>query len=176
MRHTLLLLVLFSGWNALPARAADADPPSAAELARIFRTLLLPNLPNPLVQQDFNWDHQENVPVGVKWERSGILLKPEIQKKLHNDGIWRRIAVTADDPEKTLGLTVKEVQIPEAGRLTFSIMLEPPVHLKFEQQLWHAGTRIYSGETRARCKVLLASSANRPAASRRSPIRSSRNW
>ncbi len=155
MRYALLSMLLCGGYGISPASAADAEPPSAAELAGALRNLLLPNLPNPLVEQDFNWGHQENVPVGVKWERIGIFLKTEIQKKAHNDGIWRRIAVTADNPDKMLQLGIKDVQLPQTGQLTFAMNVEMPVHVKFEQQFWKSGTRIYSGETRARSKVVL---------------------
>jgi hypothetical protein len=155
MRNTFLSLVLLVVWNDSPVTAADADLPSAAQLADAFRKLLLPNLPNPLVEQDFNWGHQENISVGVKWERTGILLKPEIQRKLHNDGVWRRIAVTADDPDKRLELGIKDVQLPEPGQLTFTMNVQMPIHVKFEQQLWKLGARVYSGETRARATAVL---------------------
>ncbi len=138
----------------LPLQADDAVP-SAAELGRIFRTLLVPNLPDPLVDQNIRWDQQRNLPNGLTWKTKGILLKPELQRKMLNDGVWRKIAVRADEPDKSLKLSVKDVQIPETGRLTFTMRVELTVNIKFEQQLWRSGSRLYSGETRARCKVVL---------------------
>jgi hypothetical protein len=153
------VFLALAGWFILagaPALADSRETPSAAELARILRTLVLPNLPNPLVEQSFNWGHQELVVVGVKWEKKGILLKPEFLKKLHNDGAWRKIAALADNPESTLQLDVKDVRVSEPGKLSFAVVVTLPVNLKFEQQIWHAGTRFYSGETRARCKAVLS--------------------
>jgi len=151
MRSLFALLLLPFATTACAAPPA----PTAEELARTFRNLILPNLPNPLVEQIDNWGHQELVIVGIKWEKKGILLKPEPLRKLHNDGVWRKLNATALNPEKTLDLRVKDVVIPEPGRLTFAMTVQMPVNIKFEQQLWRKGVRIYSGETRARCMVIL---------------------
>lgn len=140
---------------ALSSPTFAAETPSTAELSGGLRSVLLLNVPTPIVVQDFNWGHQEMVPIGIKWEKKGIFLKPEVMKKLHNDGVWRKIAVTADNPEKTLELTVKDVQRPDAETIRYSIEVVMPVNLKFEQQLWHSGIRLYAGETRGRCKAIL---------------------
>lgn len=149
------IAILASILFAAPAAAQSDLAPSAAELATTLRSLIVPCLPNPLVEQEFDWGKQKRVAIGVEWKKEGILLKPEVMKKLHNDGHWRKIAIVADHPDKTLKLDVKNVQSPEPKRLTFAVDLEMPVHLKFEQQLWCSGLRLYSGETRARCKAVL---------------------
>src|SRR5258708_6609176 len=102
LRHELMRIPLLAAVFLLGSCArADADEtPSPQELTRILRTLILPNLPNPLVEQNFNWGHQEMVPIGVKWEMRGILLKPELMKKLHNDGTCHKIAMRAHSPQK----------------------------------------------------------------------------
>jgi hypothetical protein len=155
MRKLSLLCTLLFGLPVAPVRAADQDVPAAADLARIFRSLLLPNLPDPLVSQDYNWGHQQMTTIGVKWEKEGLLAKPVPIKSLRNDGKWRKISLTADNPDQALEISVKDVQVPETGRMTFSMVLVLPIHAKFEQQIWRTGTRFYSGETRARCKVAL---------------------
>jgi hypothetical protein len=155
MRYLAALLIAL-GSHFTPSRVRADDLPSSAELGGILRSLILPNLPSPLVEQSFNWGHQERVPVGVRWEKKGILLKPEVMKKMHNDGVWRKIAATADNPQATFQLTVSEVKSLSPGTMTFAVRLVLPVNLKFEQQLWRSGDRLYSGETRARCKVALA--------------------
>jgi hypothetical protein len=150
--NTAFLVLILS---AAPASAQGDSAPSAAELASTLRSLLLPCLPNPLVEQSFGWGKQERVPVGIEWKKKGILLKPEVMKQLRNDGHWRKIAIVAKDPDKTLALNVSNVKTPEPKRLTFTVDVEMPVNLKFEQQWWRSGHRLYSGETRARCQAML---------------------
>src|SRR5258708_30282613 len=101
---------------AAPAAAQSDLAPSAAELGTTLRSLIVPCLPNPLVEQEFDWGKQKRVAVGVEWKKEGILLKPEVLKKLHNDGHWRKIAIAADRPDQTLNLEVKNVETPEPKR------------------------------------------------------------
>jgi hypothetical protein len=150
MRRLLLIGIL----AASPA-AARAEEPTADELAKCFRQLLLPSLPNPLVEQSFNWGHQEMVTVGIKWNNKGPIVKPESIKKLHNDGHWKKVIVAADNPEKRLEVRVKDVKMAEPGRLTFAMAVHLPVRVTFDQQIWRKGTRLYSGETRARAWTIL---------------------
>ena len=136
--------------------AADSvDPPTASELERIFRALALPLVPKPLLEEKSTWGHQEMVSVGMKWEKKGILLKPEMIKSLRNDGVWRKFTLSTNDLEKTLDLRVKDVKLPEPGRINFSATIQLPVNLKLEQQRWTSGVRLYTCETRARCKAIL---------------------
>src|SRR5262249_15518225 len=58
-------------------------------------------------------------------------------------------------PEATLRLAVGNLQRPEPGRLTFDVFVAFDANILFEQQVWDAGVRLYSGETRARCKGLI---------------------
>lgn len=153
MRGTMIAVATLM---VLVRPSAAAESLDGAELGGAIRTLVLAALPDPLVEQSFNWGHQERVAVGVKWVRKGILLKPELMKKFHHDGAWRKIAVRADHPEQTLQARVRDVRAAESGKVLFGVELSLPVNLKFEQQLWRAGTRWYSGETRARAKVHLA--------------------
>jgi len=139
---------------APPERPVDA--PSAEELASIMRTLLTSSLPAPLVEQSSNWGKQKEVANGITWKKDGILLKPHKQEKMKNDGVWRRIRIDAVNPEKELKLQVTNIQKPQKGMLTFDIVVTLPTRIKFEQQFWKNGVRMYSGETRARCRPILA--------------------
>lgn len=148
--------VLTSVFGLLALTGARADEPSAVNLAEIsqaFRSLLLANLPAPLIEKSYNWGKQREAVVGLKWKRDGLLLKPEAIKKMHNDGIWRKIRVEADAPDKLLQLAVSELKTVEEGKITFKVNVAMPVHVHFEQQMWESGIRLYSGSTRARCKV-----------------------
>ncbi len=158
MHMARLLSLLALSFLTMPVPAAPpttAEAPSAEELSKMIRSVVLPSLPLPLVEQNYRWGQQKNVVVGMKWEREGIFLKPELQKKMRNDGIWRKIQVEADHPETTLKVQIQDVATPEKGKLTFKTCLSLQTNIKFEQQVWKAGTRFYSGETRARARVML---------------------
>ncbi|HEX3149140.1 MAG TPA: hypothetical protein VHR66_13785 [Gemmataceae bacterium] len=147
--------LLFLAGPVLAAPPAPGETPSADELASIMKTLLVTALPTPLVSQDFNWGHQKEVFNGVTWKGDGILKHPVKQEKLKNDGIWRKIRIEAVDADKNLTLLVKNVQKPEKGKLTFDMIVTMPTKIQFQQQLWKDGVRLYSGETRARCRPIL---------------------
>jgi hypothetical protein len=155
MRHVTCLAVLFTA-TAAAAPPTAADPPPAEELAKIIKTLVTTAVPTPLHQQEFDWGRQHKVPNGITWEKSGIFLKPVKQEKMKNEGMWRRLKVEAVDPEKNLTVQVANVKSPSKGKLTFDVVVALPTRIKFEQQFWKSGVRIYSGETRARVRPILA--------------------
>lgn len=167
--RVILAAFLVASLASAPASAQSDLTPTAAELSSTLRSLMIPCLPDPLVEQSFDWGKQKRVPVGVQWKKQGVLLKPEVMKQMRNDGHWRKIAIMANHPEKTLKLDVKNVKTPEPKRLTFTVDLEMPVKLKFEQQLWRAGVRLYSGETRARCRAVLHLACESVARSEKKP-------
>lgn len=146
-----LLVLTFHGTS----KADSTDLPTADELATIMKGLLNTALPSPLVKQESNWGHQRKVANGITWEKDGFLRKPVVQKKMKNDGTWRKIKVEAVDPEKTLSLKVFSVQKPEKGKITFLVFITMQTKITFEQQIWRSGVRLFSGETRARCKPSL---------------------
>jgi hypothetical protein len=131
-----------------PATAAPA-PAETEALAKALRGLLLQHLPDPLVQTAPGWGHQKEVTVGGRLRGAPV-------KAMRNDGHWRRLTVRAKNPAHTLALGVKDAAYPEPGRVTFTALLGLDCGLKFEQQLWRHGARLYSGETRARCRAALA--------------------
>jgi hypothetical protein len=135
------------------APAADPVPPAeAAHLAKLVRGLMLANLPDPLVQSSRDWGNQRDVFTGLKWHR----LKPEAQHGLRNDGHWEKVHLDAIDPAKTLALGIKDLTYPEPGKATFEALIGLDVRATSEQQVWKAGVRLYSGETRVRCRAAVA--------------------
>lgn len=105
-------------------------------------------MPSPLVQSAPGWGQQKEVTVGGR-------LKGMPVKELKNDGTWRRLSVIARNPERSLAVGLKDAVYPEPGRATFTAMIGLDVDLKFEQQHWQNGLRLYSGETRGRCRAAL---------------------
>jgi len=154
-RSSLVLVLL-----ALPAFAQTTPPvkatppaqPDTKPLTDTLQKLLLANLPDPLVQSNHHWGDQKEVASGVKWEKKGVIrYRPEITKDLKNDGHWERVTVEAGDPAKSLKLSVSNVRTPEVGKTLFDAVVQTDVKLKYEQQWWALGKRVYSGETRAKC-------------------------
>jgi hypothetical protein len=140
--------------NTPVARAAAPadDPPDTAQLADTLRTLLLKYMPDPIVQSSHDWGHQKEYPVGGR-VRDGRG-EPVMEKR--NDGTWRRVAVRAPDPARSLTVVIADVATPEPGKVTFTARLAVDCDIRFEQQVWKKGVRLYSGETRGRCHAAAA--------------------
>ena len=142
--------------RSAPPDIKAPDLPSQKALEKTFRDLLLANLPDPLVQSERGWGHMKEAVIGVKFHRDGPQLWTETLKGMRNDGVWRRVSVRAENPAQTLSLALTDVVTPEQGRMTFTAQVGVDCSLKFEQQLWRTGTRLYSGETRGRCRTAVA--------------------
>jgi hypothetical protein len=115
--------------------AAPAKPESSEvrALEKSLRELLVKNLPDPIVKSEQGWGHQK-----------------EALKNLRNDGTWRRVSIRVPNPD-SIALGIQDAAFPEPGRTTFTAMIGADCDLKFEQQIWRNGIRLYSGETRGRC-------------------------
>lgn len=131
-----------------PPTPVPIDPLEMRSLEKTIRELLLKNLPYPLVQSSPGWGQQKEVTVGGR-------LKGMPVKEFRNDGTWRRLSVVARHPERSLAVGLRDGLYPEPGRTTFTASIGLDVDLKFEQQLWQNGLRLYSGETRGRCRAAL---------------------
>ena len=132
--------------------AARPDPADVKALEGTLRTLLIQNLPDPLVSSAAGWGKQEEGQVGVRFLKDGPRLKTEPVRGPRNHGTWRKVEVRVPHPEK-LALGVADAAYPGPGRATFTAMIGADCDVKFEQQLWRHGARLYSGETRARCRA-----------------------
>lgn len=141
------------------ARAAAPTSPEPADtdaLAKSLRELLLKHLPNPIVESAQGWGHQKDGVVDVKFHKDGLRLRTEKVRGKLNDGHWRKVSVRAANPERSLALGIKDASFPEPGKAAFTALLGLDCDLKFEQQVWRNGVRLYSGETRGRCRAALA--------------------
>jgi hypothetical protein len=134
-----------------PAPTAEKGP-DTKQLADTLQKLLLTNLPDPLVKSEHDWGKQKEGAIGIRWEKKGVIrYRPEVMRDVKNDGHWERVTVTAVEPEKKLKLTVSNVRTPEVGKTLFDAVVQTDVKLKYEQQHWAMGKRVYAGETRANC-------------------------
>jgi hypothetical protein len=142
--------------NTVARAAAPSEPTDAEALAKSLRELLLKNIPDPIVESSQGWGNQKDGAVGVKYHKDGAALRTEQLRGKLNDGHWRKVSVRAANPERSLALGIKDAEFPEPGRATFTAQIALDCDLKFEQQLWRNGVRLYSGETRGRCRAALA--------------------
>ena len=119
-------------------------------------------MPSPLVETKNDWGKQANVTVGWDLQRSGPLRWDSVPRTaLRNDGHWHKLTVVVKDAPKTLDFRLKDVRSPEDGKLTFEAHVSADVDLAFEQQLWKVWVRLYSGETRGRCRAAMSGCASR---------------
>jgi hypothetical protein len=138
-----------------PAAKADAkkddNPAARATLAKALRELLLKHLPDPLSKSSPGWGKQKAVTV-VKRHREGLRVWSEPVQELRNDGVWRRYQSRIPEPDKIV-LAVTEIARSEPGKVLVTVgVIAERVDVKFEQQVWRNGVRLYGGETRAHCK------------------------
>ena len=141
--------------TTIPA-GAKPDPAEVRSLEKTLRDILLKNLPDPIVQSARGWGDQKEGVVGVVFHKDGPRLRTERVRGMKNDGMWRKVDIRAVDPEHSLALAIADAAFPEPGRATFTAMLGVDCAIRFEQQLWRNGARLYSGETRGRCRAAVA--------------------
>lgn len=141
-----------------PCTVLAADPPSAMtaaeskQLSDVVKQLLVKYLPDPAVTSKHNWGQQKEITVRFEPERKGpFRWQVERVKEKRNDGHWTALKLTAMNPRDNLNVELKDVLSPAQGKTTFTAVLSGPVRFGFEQQMWKAGVRLYSGETRGRC-------------------------
>jgi hypothetical protein len=131
--------------------APKTDPAEAAALAQVLRDLAKKHIPDPLSKSNQNWGHQKAVTVVYRY-REGLRVWSEAAQEFRNDGLWRRTTVRVPEPDK-LALEVIELTHPEEGKIRAAVaVVADRVDVRFEQQLWRNGRRLYGGETRAHCR------------------------
>jgi hypothetical protein len=149
LRFTIIaLLFLASTAGAAP----PAEPAEVQALEKSLRDLLIKNLPDPIVKSDKGWGAQKEYVIHTRFVRENGTLRTIQEKGLRNDGTWRKVALRAANPD-SLALSLSDATFPEPGRATFTAKLWLDCDVKFEQQIWRNGLRVYSGETRGRTKA-----------------------
>jgi hypothetical protein len=133
------------------AKKLKTDPAEAAALTQVLRDLARKHIPDPLSKSSQNWGKQKAVTV-IRRYREGLRVYSEAVQEFRNDGHWRRTTVRLPDQEK-LGIAVTELTHPAPGTMNATVALVAErVDLRFEQQIWRNGLRLYGGESRAHCK------------------------
>jgi hypothetical protein len=120
-----------------------------------LRELLVRNLPTPLYEASPGWGRTVKTTTGFRWTGSGLRVHPHARKEDKNDGVWRKVRITAEDLPRSLLCKLRDIQHPEPGRIIFQVLLAFDARVQYEQQNWKAGVRLYSGSARARLQVQL---------------------
>jgi hypothetical protein len=156
----LLTTTLLLAGDSLSAQNAPTAPSvlgnkTLDSLASTFRTLLLHNLPTPLYETSSNWGHKKEVPNGLKWTGKVLPLHPHVTHSEKNDGVWRKVQVTAKNANDTLVFSLSNLQQPEPTRKTFEAALAFDADVNFDEEKWRAGVRTLAFSVRARLRVRL---------------------
>lgn len=147
---------------AAKAVPLKTDPAEAEALSKFLREQIGKKIPDPLTTAGQNWGQQVVV---ARRQRLGFRNWTEPTEEVVNHGLWRRITVRIPDPSKVaIAVTELTHPTPDTAHVTVAVTAER-VDIRFEQQLWRLGNRLYGGETRAHCKAglqLKAEVASRP--------------
>ncbi|MGD9715063.1 MAG: hypothetical protein AB7V46_23845 [Thermomicrobiales bacterium] len=125
--------------DASSALGAITGSSSTAALAGNLRALLLENFPDPLFEDTKNWGHKKRGLAG-NWR---------------NNGRWWKVRIAGKNVRDTLIVDLRDLQQPGKGVTTFRLFVSFDATIVFHRQTWKTGVRLYSGETRARCRVRL---------------------
>jgi hypothetical protein len=127
---------------------------SVDALAGTLRGFIIQALPTPLYEDTRHWGLQKPIRE-VKWRGKGLHVYPEAREVPKNDGRWWKVRVTAERLADTLVFDLRDAQQAELGRMTFTAFISFDTHIDFDRQIWHTGTRTYSGSIRARLRIKL---------------------
>jgi hypothetical protein len=157
-------LALVIGFLAIVVgRAAPSAPPSqppaalsdfAASLGPSFRALMLQFVPTPLYEDHKHWGMQKEVET-IKWMGQGLKVHPEKVKELKNHGVWKKVVVQTPMLSQSLVCEVRNLVASEPGKMTFSLLLAFDTAIDYDRQRWDKGVRLWSGNVKARMKVML---------------------
>ena len=130
-------------------------------LAGSLRGYLVRALPDPLYESSPGWGQTRRAVKGVKWTGELLPLRPEVMRGPKNHGVWQHVRVAPVAPADTLVLDVRDVQVPEPGRMTFTVFMALDARLDYTRQRWETGVKLFDASARARfrLKVTLACEA-----------------
>jgi hypothetical protein len=144
---------MVAGLLALSASAALAQTDGdLKQLAATLRPLLAGAVPPVLYEKEYDWGRQRPTASGLDWHG----LRPRVSKSPRNDGIWRKVRMTALDPQHNLELQLSDLRNVGPDRQVFKAFLAFHAGFDYEQQNWEHGLRLMSTSTEARVRLKLA--------------------
>ena len=148
MARSFLCLVVFLAAIDVCAQEPSPTLPQVAEMMKPF---LIDAIPQKLYEHSRNWGKTSRAPHAVHWHG----LRPEIVSTPRNDGHWQKVRVSPRNLASTLDFRMSPAKKIDAERQSFQVFLSFVATIDYEHQLWESGVRLYSGNTRARVRVLL---------------------
>ena len=76
-------------------------------------------------------------------------------QKTKKDGDWRKIRLTADNLPDTLVFDLRNLQAPEAGKLTFTVFISLDARAVYDHQKWDEGLKLWDSTLKARMRTKL---------------------
>jgi hypothetical protein len=138
---------------AAPGSLGLKDDKDIEALERTLREMIVRNAPDPLFEKGYNWGHLEWVPRGLEWHGKVLPLRPRVQYSFKEDGVWRRLRLTAPNLNDTLILDIRNFRNGRDGTTLFDLDVALGVLVHYDQQTWQNGHRLYAGSVRARLRV-----------------------
>lgn len=149
-----LLLLLAAAGTASSADPVPLPADSRGALVTALRAGILQLLPNPLYEASPGWGQTRRAAVGLRWEGHGLLRNPQVSRSPRNDGLWRKVRISAINLPGSFSLDVRDIR-QDGPRLLFSVFVSLDVRAEIEQQRWEAGVRLYSTSVTARLRAKL---------------------
>ncbi len=150
LSHAILSTSVLLALAYLPLQGAAAGEADLSALATVLRPIILDALPKPLYEHDDNWGHTAPGFDRVNWRR---LRPPQIVKAPKNDGTWKKTLVTALDPQKNLEVRFSTLKVETPDRQSFKAFLAILINVKYDEEIWEKGIRVFREDTEARLRV-----------------------
>jgi hypothetical protein len=135
----------------LTATELRAQEPAIPNVAEMMKPFLVDAIPAKLYEHSRNWGKTSPTPHAIHWHG----LRPEIVSTPRNDGHWQKVRISPRNLASSFDFRMSPAKRIDAERQSFQIFLSFVATVDYEHQLWESDVRLYSGNTRARIRILL---------------------
>lgn len=151
-RHGFTLVAIIAVAGAAPAQVPLLPGSTKDQLSGELRSLLIKNLPDPLYEANPNWGTQSDSR-RLHWRGKLRDLHLDVMHEPRNEGVWRKIHVSAVTPNDTLVLDLRRLQPKEGGGLEFQVFVALDVEFDIVQQRWVSGIKLLDASARGRARA-----------------------
>jgi len=150
MKIARITLGLTLACTALAARADDPppDPKAAAELERLIHKAVVADLPK-VIEDASGWGHTAPLPEKLRLKKAKRTLVKVGDRVEAPNGLWRKVRVWLDDPQRDL--TVRVLGLKQLDATSYRLTAEADVALRSETdaQQWANGLLLLNVTARA---------------------------
>jgi hypothetical protein len=164
MRRRVVILIVLGLMTAsvMPATQAEQraatnslSPDQLKHFSQSMRGFVLTILPDPLYEKSTGWGDTDKAPSRIKWEGQGLRSRPKLVYTDKNDGMWKRVRVTAEDPARHLNIEIKNVSPLGDDKTTFDVHVTLRAAVHYHQQNWQRGVKLWDATADARARLHL---------------------